>query len=140
MTKGAISRLLPFSGIGIGFGFGIGCGGVVGCGIGGKEIKAAKIPGFGWGVGCGVGFGFGWGFFLLGIGTPVCRATKLLGFEERMMKKKAEEIDRDLAAGKRPHGALPDDISTSNEAVNRFIRALIINRAKMRSNPGKFVQ
>lgn len=86
------------------------------------------------GVGCGVGFGFGWGIFLLGLGAPVKRGEDLLGITDRMMHKKMEQIRRDRAAGIKPYGHLPEELSTSDPFLDRIIRTMLVRRAKRKQD------
>lgn len=74
------------------------------------------------------------------MGTPVRRSTKLFGIEDRIMDKKAKEIDQDREEGKRPYGALPEEMSTGDELMDKIVRSLIINRAKMQRGRGVLVE
>lgn len=78
--------------------------------------------------------------FLFGIGTPVRRSTKLFGISDRLMDEKSKEIDEALQQGKRPHGTLPEEMATGDEFMDKIVRSLMINRAKMQRGRGVVVE
>lgn len=79
------------------------------------------------------GVGFGWGFFLFGIGAPLFRVSKILGFEDRRIERAYEKARLEREQGLRPpvgaRGRLENG-DTPDAVLDQIIRLIRERRAR----------
>lgn len=83
---------------------------------------------------CGIGAGFGLGFFVFGFGARVADTDDLTGYNRRLLRQKALEINKERESGERPPRKDPyAEENTPDPLLDRMIRKVQARRARKTS-------